>query len=115
VNKLTNRGFTFFQYQSYRPLLFYSTPFGLYFAQDVYIKKGGIMTTDKASFFARDPSPFASDGEATGQKKYMGTEQRRFNRRALEERRGEIRFELSKEVRRNSTGRRENDSDPKFW
>ncbi len=73
------------------------------------------MPTDKASFFARDPSPFASDGAATGKKKYMGVERRRFNRRALEERRGEIRFELSKEDRRNSTGRRENDSDTKFW
>ncbi len=27
----------------------------------------------------------------------------------------DIRFELSKEDRRNSTGRRENDSDTKFW
>lgn len=73
------------------------------------------MPTDKASFSARDPSPCSSVGVTAGKKKYMGVERRRFNRRAVEDRREEIRFELSKEDRRNSTGRREHDSDPKFW
>ena len=82
----------------------------------MFIQKDGIMPTDKASFSARDPSPCSSSGGvAAGNKKYMGVERRRFNRRAVEDRRGEIRFELSKEDRRNSTGRREHDSDPKFW
>jgi len=73
------------------------------------------VPTDKATFYARDPSPSSNGGEATVKKKYMDVEQRRFNRRAVEDRRGEIRFELSKEDRRNDAGRRENDSHQKFW
>ena len=74
-----------------------------------------IVPTDKATFSARDPSPVNNGGEAAVKKKYMDVEQRRFNRRAVEDRRGEIRFELSKEDRRNDAGRRENDSHQKFW
>ena len=73
------------------------------------------MPTDKATFYARDPSPSSNGGEATIKKKYMDVEQRRFNRRAVEDRRGDIRFEPSKEDRRNDTGRRENDSHQKLW
>ena len=73
------------------------------------------MPTDKASFSAKDPSPFSSDCVAAGKKKYMGVERRRFNRRAIDDRREEIRFELSKEDRRNDSSRREADADGKFW
>jgi len=74
-----------------------------------------IVPTDKATFSARDPSPFTKGGEATVKKKYMDVEQRRSNRRVVEDRRVEIRFELSKEYRRSNSGRRENDPHQKLW
>ena len=73
------------------------------------------MATEKASFYARDLSPTSSDTKAAGNKKYMDIERRHSNRRTAEDRREEVRFDLSKEERRQGTGRRENDSDPKFW
>lgn len=73
------------------------------------------MPTEKASFYARDPSPFTSDTKAAGKKKYMDVERRYQNRRTAEDRREEIRFDLSKDERRQEIGRRDNDSDPKFW
>ena len=43
---------------------------------------------------------------------YNGTNRRRVHRRKLEDRRGEIRFQMD---RRESTGRRSEDLQAKFW
>lgn len=45
----------------------------------------------------------------------MGQERRRKNRRVAQDRRGDVRFELTKTERRQSDGRRENDATIRFW
>ena len=75
---------------------------------------------NKALFEARDVSPASYDPkdpkESTGpRKKYMGPERRRDNRRSGHDRRQDVRFELNKEDRRKSQGRRRDDETPKFW
>jgi hypothetical protein len=73
------------------------------------------MSSGKASFYSRDPSPLTSDTSNRTKKKYMGEERRRKNRRASLDRRLEVRFDLTKSERRQSDGRRENDATVKFW
>lgn len=73
------------------------------------------MSSGKASFYSRDPAPFTSDTSKQHKRKYMGEERRRKNRRIAMDRRGDVRFDLSKTDRRNSDGRRENDATVKFW
>jgi len=79
------------------------------------IKDGGAVTSKKASFYARDPAPFSSDPLKSGKKKYMGEERRRGNRRKGQNRRADVRFDLTKTDRRQSDGRREHDATVKFW
>ena len=73
----------------------------------------------KAHFDAQDVSPTAYGADKTGDKKkpkkYMGPEQRRGHRREAEDRRKDIRFEVDKEDRRKSQGRRHDDETPDFW
>ena len=72
--------------------------------------------SDKAMFEARDVSPSShvvEDNE--GKKKYMGPERRRENRRSGHDRRLDVRFEVGKDDRRQSYGRREDDNTPQFW
>ncbi len=74
---------------------------------------------EKAHFEARDVSPTtynpAKPGEKGADKKYMGPERRRENRRGGHDRRKDVRFELNKEDRRQSHGRRHDDNAPTFW
>lgn len=72
---------------------------------------------DKAQFEVRDVGLGSStpDSPAEGGKKYMGVERRRTNRRSGKERRTEVRFEINKEDRRQSHGRRHDDKCPTFW
>ncbi len=78
------------------------------------------MSSEKAHFEARDMSPVIySEGDEkdkkTAKKKYVGPERRRDNRRSGHDRRLDVRFELSKEDRRQTHGRREDDKSPDFW
>ena len=73
------------------------------------------MSREKALFEAREVSPPSSEEEDKTLKKYIGPERRRDNRRAGKDRRDEVRFELGKEDRRQSQGRRRGDKNPKFW
>lgn len=70
----------------------------------------------KAHFEARDVSPASYDPmDKDNPKKYMGPERRRENRRGGKDRRQDVRFELNKEDRRQSQGRRHDDKSPQFW
>jgi len=48
-------------------------------------------------------------------KKYLGIERRVENRRKAQDRRVDVRFDLTKTDRRQNSGRREEDIDLKFW
>ncbi len=70
----------------------------------------------KAHFEVRDVSPATFDpADKKNPKKYMGPERRRENRRSGKDRRTDVRFELNKEDRRQSHGRRHDDKSPQFW
>lgn len=71
---------------------------------------------ERASFHSRDPgqSTFLVRG-AAGTKVYNGPERRHANRRHAQDRRTEVRFDLSKEDRRQQQGRREGDIRTDFW
>lgn len=71
--------------------------------------------SEKASFYSRDANPGTNDVSKKDKKKYMGVERRRDNRRKAQDRRGDVRFDVTKSDRRQSDGRREGDSSPKFW
>jgi hypothetical protein len=79
------------------------------------VKEESAATQNKASFYARDPTPVTSDTSKPSRKKYMGQERRRKNRRTALDRRSDVRFDLTKSERRQSLGRRENDATVKFW
>lgn len=70
---------------------------------------------EKAQFGTLEISPGAAATDDTGNKKYMGSERRRDNRREHHDRRTEVRFEPGKEDRRQNPGRREDDAAPTFW
>jgi hypothetical protein len=78
-------------------------------------KNDEVVSSKKASFYAKDPTPASSDPLKTGKKKYMGVERRRENRRKGQNRRGDVRFDLTKTDRRQTEGRRETDATVKFW
>ncbi|HEY6132221.1 MAG TPA: hypothetical protein VIV27_09385 [Halioglobus sp.] len=69
----------------------------------------------KASFYAKDPAPPSSNKANPTKKKYMGEERRKGNRRKAQDRRGDVRFDLTKTDRRQSDGRRETDATVKYW
>lgn len=71
--------------------------------------------SEKASFYSRDTDPGTNDVSKKNKKKYMGLERRRGNRRKAQDRRGDVRFDLTKTDRRQNEGRREDDTTPKFW
>ena len=72
--------------------------------------------SEKASFYSKDPEETAAMVEdAAGKKVYKGPERRMGNRRKAKDRRTEVRFDLTKEDRRKSQGRREDDNTPDFW
>ncbi len=71
---------------------------------------------EAASFYAPDPDlAVAETSEPAKNKKYMGEERRRANRRAGTDRRGDVRFDLDKTDRRQNKGRREDDFTPDYW
>ncbi len=70
---------------------------------------------EKAKFEVRDVSVGSSSGDVAGGKKYMGPERRRDNRRSGMDRRTDVRFEPSKDDRRQNHGRRHDDNSPHFW
>ncbi len=72
--------------------------------------------SEKASFYSKDLGEGdALIRETAGGKEYMGVERRHNIRRKNEDRRGDVRFDLSKEDRRQNQGRREDDHTPDFW
>ena len=71
---------------------------------------------EAASFYAPDPDlAVAETSEPAKKKKYMGVERRRANRRSGNDRRGDVRFDLDKNDRRQNKGRREDDFAPDYW
>ena len=78
-------------------------------------EEDGTMPPDKAIFGSQDTSPATFGTEEPGEKKYMGPERRRDNRRQAVDRRVDVRFDPKASDRRQQTGRRNNDAAPKFW
>ena len=74
-----------------------------------------MSTQTKSVFEVKDPTPVHFEAEDPHEKKYMGPERRRENRRSGHDRRLDVRFELNAEDRRQSHGRREGDTCPDFW
>lgn len=70
---------------------------------------------EKAQFGTLEISAGAAVKDNDGNKKYMGPERRRDNRRKNKDRRAEVRFEPGKEDRRQLPGRRDDDATPNFW
>jgi hypothetical protein len=75
----------------------------------------GTMPPDKALFESQDTHPATFDAEEPGEKKYMGPERRRDNRRKAVDRRVDVRFEVKATDRREKEGRRQDDVSVKFW
>ncbi|MEZ5572182.1 MAG: hypothetical protein R3E64_09170 [Halioglobus sp.] len=73
------------------------------------------MTSQRASFYSRDPDRLVRDKADPSKKKYLGIERRMENRRETQDRRVEVRFDLTKKDRRQNEGRREGDAALKFW
>ena len=73
------------------------------------------MTSQKASFYSRDPDRVIRDKSDPNKTKYIGMERRRTDRRTAKDRRAELRFDLTKNDRRQIVGRRAGDVAPKFW
>ena len=73
------------------------------------------MTSEKASFYSRDPDRFIRDKSDPKKTKYIGIARRRDNRRKAQDRRGDVRFDLTKTDRRQCEGRRADDAAPKFY
>ena len=73
------------------------------------------MTSQRASFYSRDPDRLIRDKADPSKKKYLGIERRMENRRTAQDRRVDIRFDMTKKDRRLNDGRREDDAALKFW
>lgn len=66
-------------------------------------------------FDALESDAAAEHADKAGARKYAGPERRRENRRKQQDRRGEVRFDTKSSDRRESQGRRADDTSPKFW
>lgn len=78
-------------------------------------EEDGIVPSDKGLFESRDPGTASSGVGEPRTTKYMGQERRRNDRRQYQDRREDVRFEVDKDDRREKPGRREGDTDTKFW
>lgn len=72
------------------------------------------MTSEKASFYSRDPDRMIRDKSDPKKTRYIGMERRRGSRRKAQDRRVDVRFE-TKVDRRQTEGRRAEDVAPKFF
>ena len=70
---------------------------------------------ERASFYSRDPHAGSSSKDDKEGGSYNSEERRRRMRRSNTDRREEVRFEPGKDDRRQNTGRRKDDKQPKFW
>lgn len=71
---------------------------------------------ERPSFYTRDPDLGESSLTTKEDGKYTGVERRKGgNRRSGGERRTDVRFELEKKDRRESSGRRKDDETPDYW
>jgi hypothetical protein len=73
------------------------------------------MTSEKASFYSRDPDRLIRDKSDPKKTRYIGMERRRGNRRKAQDRRADVRFDLTKTDRRQNQSRRAEDVAPKFF
>ncbi|MEP0200676.1 MAG: hypothetical protein ABJ084_14945 [Halioglobus sp.] len=73
------------------------------------------MPTHKSTFEVKDPTPPAFGSEECHVDKYMGMERRSDNRRTAIDRRGDVRFDLKAEDRRQVPGRRDGDKTAARW
>ncbi|MDO8860520.1 hypothetical protein Q6D67_02315 [Haliea sp. E1-2-M8] len=72
------------------------------------------MSDKHPVFEARDLAPPVCK-DKQGEEKYTGVERRKTERRDHQDRREEVRFDITKEDRRSGSGRRKDDKTPKFW
>ena len=73
------------------------------------------MTSQRASFYSRDPDRLIRDKTDPSKTKYLGIERRRSHRRRAQDRRDDVRFDVTKTDRRQIVGRRADDASLKFW
>ena len=73
------------------------------------------MPIHKSTFEVKDTTPPVFGSEECHADKYMGVERRRGNRRTAIDRRGDVRFDLNAEDRRQCPGRRDGDKTAARW
>ena len=73
------------------------------------------MSAQRASPFMQDPDGLALGLVEPEKEKYDGVDRRMENRRQGTDRRVDVRFNITKQDRRESAGRRAEDVLPKFW
>jgi hypothetical protein len=76
---------------------------------------GSTPAPNESLFDVNEPGAKADQKDEDGKKKYLGPERRKDNRRSQTDRRGEVRFDVNSNDRRESSGRRKDDKSPKFW
>lgn len=73
------------------------------------------MSAQRASFLIQDPDSFVLDLEEPKTEEYEGVDRRMESRRQKKDRRVDVRFNITRQDRRESPGRRAEDVLPKFW
>lgn len=73
------------------------------------------MSAERSSFYTRDSGRFGLNVVEPEKKNYDGEERRMESRRQKKDRRVDVRFNLTKQDRRETVGRRAEDVLPKFW
>ncbi|CAA0112051.1 Uncharacterised protein [Halioglobus japonicus] len=73
------------------------------------------MSAERASLYVQEPNRFTLEVVASEKAAYDGEERRMETRRQGKDRRIDVRFNLTKQDRRENVGRRAEDVLPKFW
>lgn len=73
------------------------------------------MSAQRAPLFIQDPDCFALTTVEPEQEQYDGVDRRMESRRQQTDRRVDVRFNITRQDRRESTGRRAEDVLPKLW
>jgi hypothetical protein len=77
--------------------------------------KENTMSAQRALFYMQDPDSFVLDVAEPEKEKYEGVDRRMESRRQGTDRRIDVRFNITKQDRRELVGRRADDVLPKFW
>ena len=73
------------------------------------------MSAQRASFFIQDPDSFVLDVAEPEQENHEVLDRRMESRRQEKDRRIDVRFNITKQDRRETVGRRTDDVLPSFW